>query len=119
MSQNNLAVAESYYKALSEKNVAGMEKYLHPDVQFFSPAANLSGKAAVLQAAEKLIKTFASLSIRAKFGSGEQAVLILDLNYPEPVGHLPSASLLTFNNGLIKKIELFLDGRILERKKSS
>jgi len=117
MSKNNVATAESYYTALSEKNVSGMEKYLHPDVQFSSPAANLSGKKAVLEAAELMIKTFNTLTIRTKFGSEEQAVMILDLVYPEPVGHLPAASLLTINNGLIRKIELFLDGRILDKKK--
>ena len=29
MGQNNVSIAEAYYKAVGEKNIAALEKYLH------------------------------------------------------------------------------------------
>ena len=44
MNENNVAIAEAYYIAMREKNVMDMGKYLHPDVQFKGPPAEIKGK---------------------------------------------------------------------------
>jgi len=43
-------------------------------------------------------------------------MLVYDLDFPAPVGKLPTAGLITFQDGLIAKIELFCDGRPFEKK---
>jgi len=116
MNENNVAVAEAYYTAMKEKNVEGMGKYLHPDVQFKGPLVEIKGKEAFLEAAKGFVTFFKTLTIRAKFGSGDQAMVVYDLDFPEPVGRLPTAGLITFQDGLIAKIELFCDGRPFDKK---
>lgn len=111
MNNSPLSIAEAYYTAMSEKNLAGLEKYLHPDVQFTTPLGEMKGREAYLLAAKGFIAFFKTLTIRAKFGSEDQAMLAYDVEFPAPIGKFPSAVLLSFNEGLITKIELFYDGR--------
>ena len=118
MNNNNLTVAEAYYTAMSEKNVMGMGKHLHPDIHFLGPLAEIKGKEEFLEAAKGFTSFFKTLTIRAKFGSEDQAMLVYDLDFPAPIGKLPTAALLTFQEGLISKIELFCDGRPFEREKA-
>lgn len=111
MSKNNLTIATVYYTAMSEKNIGALEKHLHPDVQFSAPLAKVKGKEAVLESTKGFANFFKSLKIRAKLGTGDQAMIVYDLECPEPVGNVTSASLMTFQDGLITKIELFYDAR--------
>lgn len=115
MKENHVASAEAYYTAMGDKNVAGMGKYLHPDVRFFSPLGDLIGKEAVLEALKKATTLFKALTIRAKFDSGDQALLVYNLDFPAPIGSIPTSSLMTFQAGLIAKIELFYDGRPFDK----
>ena len=43
MSEKNMITAESYYKAMGNKDLEGMAQYLHPDVQFIGPMAKMTG----------------------------------------------------------------------------
>lgn len=107
--ENNLALAEAYYTAMAEKDLVSLEKYLHPDVEFVGPIACVTGKENFLQTIKGFISFFKSLTIRSKFASGNQAMLAYDVDFPAPIGITRSAALMTFKNGLIKKIELFFD----------
>lgn len=111
MNKTNEDTAEAYYITMGEKNLEGMEKYLHPHVEFISPFAKHKGKEAVLEAAKKFMSLFQTLTIRAKFGSNEQAVMVYDVGLSSPIRNIPTASLMTFQDGRIEKIELFFDAR--------
>ncbi|MBX7067429.1 MAG: nuclear transport factor 2 family protein [Parachlamydiales bacterium] len=114
----NVMRAEGYYKLVGKKDVEGIKKYLHPDVEFYGPLATLKGKEAVIQATSGFMNAFESLVIRTKFGSGEQAMIVYDTDIPGIAKSFPGASLLTFRDGLIVKIELFYDAsRFAEKKK--
>lgn len=115
MNKNNVAVAEAFYTAMGEKNIAALEQYLHPDIHFIGPIAELKGKGDYLEALQRFVTLFKTLTIRAKFGSGDQVMLAYDLDIPPPIGKFPTAVLLTFQEGLIAKIELFCDGRPFEK----
>lgn len=110
MGNHNASVAEAYYKALAEKNVAKMENYLDENVQFTTPLAHVSGKKAYLETVKNFTVFFNALTIRATFGSGNQAVVVYDVDFPN-ISNFPSAALLTFNKELINRIELFYDAR--------
>lgn len=103
-------VAEEYYKLVGEKNKEGIKKYLHPDVELYGPLANLKGKEAVIEAVCNFMQAFNSLTIRAKFGAGDQAMIVYDTDIPGIAKEFPGASLLSFHEGLIARIELFFDG---------
>lgn len=111
MDTQNASIAEAYYKAFAEKNMPEMEKYLNDDVQFVAPLDKVSGKRAVIEAARGFANFFKSLTIRAQFGSGTQAVIVYDLELPAPIGVFSSTALMTLHEGLITKIELFYDAR--------
>lgn len=113
----DVARAEEYYKLVGEKNVKGIEKYLDPNVEFFGPLATLKGSEAVVRATSHFMNIFESLTIRAKFGAGDQAVIVYDLDIPGIGKDFAGASLLTFRNGLIIRIELFYDGSRFVKKK--
>ncbi|SCA63442.1 hypothetical protein SCG7086_AR_00160 [Chlamydiales bacterium SCGC AG-110-P3] len=117
MTEKILLVAETYYADMNEKNIDGMEKLLHPNVLFVGPMAELQGKEAVLPAIKGFTTAFKSLIVRKKFYSGDQVMLAIDTEFPDPIGNLRTASLLTIQDDLIVKIELFYDSRVVESKK--
>ena len=112
---DNVAVMKKYYEMLAKKDVGNLGKYLHADVEFRAPLAKYQGKEAVLEATKGFASFFNTLSIRTCFGSGDQAVLLYDLDFSEPVGKVPTAAVMTFKEGLVAKIELFYDARPFER----
>ncbi len=116
MTSEILNAAENYYKAMHNKDLASMASHLHPHVQFVGPLADMSGKDAVLAAAKNFLPFLNSLTIRAKFASGNRAMLAYDMECPEPIGSFRSATLFTFEDGLISRLELFYDGRPFEQK---
>ena len=114
MKKDNVAIAEAYYTNWGNKNLEGMAQFLHPDVRVLSPVSEMIGKECVVEALTKGVALLTSLNIRAKFGSEDQAMIVFDLNFPAPIGTLPSASLLTIRDGLIVNIELFYNNPPVE-----
>lgn len=117
MIKNTVDVARAYYTAMAHKDVAGISQFLHPDVELISPLATLHGKEAVINASKGLMATFTSLDIKAVHGNDTEAILVIYLDCPAPIGMFKSASFLKFVNGLIARIELFYDARPLLMKK--
>ena len=118
-SDRHLTVATNYYHAMLEKNFDAMESYLHPDILFIGPLAEMSGKMAVVSAAKNLSQILSDIKIRSKFASGHQIMFAYDFMFPAPIGKLRAAVLMEFTNNLISKIELFYDDRPFEEKKST
>lgn len=113
---NNLIIATNYYHEMLRQNFDAMASYLHPDVIFIGPLAEMSGKTAVVSAAKNLSQILGDIKIRAKFASGNQIMFAYDFMFPEPIGKLRASVLMEFTNQLISKIELFYDGRPFEEK---
>lgn len=115
---HHLDIAESYYRALLQKDFDTMASYLHPDIHFIGPLAEMHGKEPVVAAATNLSQILSNIEIRARFGAGNQIMLAYDFMFPEPIGKLRAAVLMEFTHHLISKIELFYDGRPFEEKKN-
>lgn len=111
------ALAEAYYKALNDKNLSEVGRYLHPQIQFVSPMAELSGQPSALEAMKRFAGMARSIKIRAKFGNENQAMVAYDVDFGEPIGMCRSATLMTFHDGLIARIETFYDARPFEHLK--
>ena len=109
-------LAVDYYKALGEKNIEKVKEYLHPDIQFTDPQETVIGKEVVLNAARRFTGIFKTLTIRAQFGSDNQAMIVYEVEIPGLSKKLQAASLLNFQDGLISKIELFYDTKDLSGK---
>src|SRR5689334_11973461 len=111
MSEKNVALAVAYYTALGEKNIEAVKAYLHPDIQFTDPQEKIIGREAVLKAAKGFTSVFKALTIRAKLRSEDQVMIVYDVEIPGLAKKLHAASLLSFREGLISKIELFYDSK--------
>lgn len=109
--ERNVASAEAYYKAMNDKDLSSMARHLHPDIRLVSPLDALTGKEAVLEAANRLFPLIRSIKVHAKLGSDDQAMLTYDMDFAEPVGICRAAALMTFKDGLIARSELFFDAR--------
>lgn len=111
------SIAVGYYTALGNKDMDAVKKCLHPDVQFSDPQEKIVGREVVLKAAKGFSSIFKALTIRAKFGSDTQAMIVYDVEIPGLDKDLRAASLLSFQDGLISNIELIYDMSCLNEKK--
>ncbi len=97
--------------------MAEVEKYLHSEVTLLSPLAEVLGKEAVLQAAKGFCSLMKKISIRARFSAQNQVMLAFDIDFPAPIGVVRSAVLMSFQDNLIHRNEMFYDPRSLENHK--
>lgn len=111
MNSNSLNTVLSYYQAGTKHQFKEMAEYLHPNVQFISPAGKLDGKPAFIKAATGFFKMVESLDIRASFGDENRAMLAYTAHFPSPIGPFPAAALITLEDGFIRKMEFFYDPR--------
>ena len=116
MPEKNIATAVAYYQAMNKKDLSALEKYLHPEVRLTGPLAEITGKDAVLNSVKHLMALFNKLTIRAQFGAGDRVMLAYDIDFPAPIGVSRAAVLLTFQNDLIIRYELFFDARSFEKR---
>ncbi len=116
MSEKNVATALAYYQAMNNKDLSALEKYLHPEVRLIGPLAEITGRDAVLNSVKHLTALFNTLTIRAQFSTGDQVMLAYDIEFPAPIGVSRAAVLLSFQDGLIIRYELFFDARPFEKR---
>lgn len=112
---NKKEIGVAYYTALGEKNIEKVKEYLHPDIQFTDPQETHMGREAVLKAAKGFSGIFKTLTIREQFRSETKSMIVYEVEIPGLVKKLQAASLLSFQDGLISKIELFYDSKELTR----
>ena len=112
----NIASAIAYYEAMNNKDLSTMAQYLHPEIQFVGPMAEMKGKETILGALGQILALFKTLKIRTKLANDNDVMVVYDLDCPFPIGLLRIAALLTFENDLIARLELFFDARPFEKK---
>ena len=108
---HNLKSAESYYNAMLAKDFDKMASFLHDEIHFIAPLAEMHGKEAVVLAAKNLTGILQDIHIRSRFAHQNQIMFAYDFIFAAPVGKLRAAVLMEFTEQLISKIELFYDGR--------
>ena len=115
MTNDLLRTGEAYLSAWDKKDLAGIAKYLHPEVHFLGPMAETTGKERFLQSAQRMFGLLKALKVRSKFASGNQAAFTYDFVCADPIGVCRTAEVITFKDGLIGGIELFFDARPFEK----
>jgi ketosteroid isomerase-like protein len=108
-SEDNGMRVRSYLESWDRKDLTGIGKYLQPQVHFKSPTSETTGKEVFLEAAKRIFPLLHGVTVRFVFVCGEQAAAIYDFNCLEPVGVSRTAELITFQDGLIARVELFFD----------
>lgn len=115
---DNLNLAESYYNAMLAKDFYKMASYLHDNVHFIGPLAEMHGKDAVVTAAKNFGGILQDIQIRSRFADSDQIMFAYDMVVPAPIGKFRAAVLMEFTDRLISKIELFYDASPFQEKKS-
>jgi hypothetical protein len=114
--KNNLKTATSYYTAMNDRDFDIMSSYVHPEVTCISPLDTINTRDVVVAAAKNFANFFKTITIKEEFSSENKVALLLETSCPEPVGCFRSTSVLSFENGLISKIELFYDPRPFKKE---
>jgi hypothetical protein len=115
---DNLSLAESYYNAMLAKDFDKMAGYLHDNVHFIGPLAEMHGKDAVVTSAKNFGGMLQDIQIRSRFSSGNQIMFAYDMIVPAPIGKFRAAVCMEFTDGFISKIELFYDASPVQEKRS-
>lgn len=115
---DNLSLAESYYNAMLTKDFEKMASYLHDNVHFIGPLAEMQGKEPIVTAAKNFGGILQDIQIRSRFASHDQIMFAYDMVVPLPIGKFRAAVLMEFTDQLISKIELFYDASPFQEKKS-
>lgn len=115
---DNLSLAESYYNAMLAKDFDKMANYLHNNVQFIGPLAEMHGKEPIVTAAKNFGGILQDIQIRSRFAASDQIMFAYNMVVPTPIGKFRAAVLMEFTDRLISKIELFYDASPFQEKKS-
>ena len=115
---DNLNLAENYYNAMLAKDFDKMASYLHDNVHFIGPLAEMQGKNAVVTAAKNFGGILQDIQIRSRFASHDQIMFAYDMVVPPPIGKFRAAVFMEFTEQRISKIELFYDASPFQEKKS-
>ena len=105
--QDSKEIGRSYYQAMADKNLEGVATFLDDDVIFLAPLAIVIGKQEFLARCEEFFACCSTLTINSIFGEYDQAVVIFDLQYPEPIGLVQAVAVLQIKDQLIGRIQLF------------
>jgi hypothetical protein len=111
---NPLEIAEEYIAALKRKDLHGIAKLIHCDIELTSPVTKVSGSENFLATVERLLPLVTDIRLRATFANERQAMLVYDFVFHPPVGIARAANLMTFQEHQIRSVELFLDPRPFE-----
>jgi hypothetical protein len=112
---NHLDIAEEYLAAWKHKDIHRIAKLVHCDIELTTPVAKASGSRDFLASCERIFPMLEDVRLRAKFADEHQAMLAYDFVFKPPTGVIRAANLMTFEDGVIRSIELFLDPRPLEK----
>jgi hypothetical protein len=115
---DNLNLAENYYNAMLAKDFDKMASYLHDNVHFIGPLAEMHSKEPIVTAAKNFGGILQDIQIKSRFASHDQIMFAYDMVVPAPIGKFRAAVLMEFKNKLISKIELFYDASPFQEKKS-
>jgi len=107
-------IAEKYYAALVEKDIATAKQYIDDQIQFISPLATITGKETFLGAIQRFIDSFDTLVIRHSCAKDDKTMFAYNVHFKQPLTLLHAAGLVTEKDGLITKIELFYDTKPFE-----
>ena len=116
MDNGILDVGRAYLAAWDRRDASEISKYVHPDVHLIGPMNDITGKDAFLQSTKRVLPLLQGVNVRSQFAAGDQAIFTYDFVCAEPLNTCRTAELMTFEDGLIRRIELFYDARPFEAR---
>ena len=100
-----------YNRAFGEGDLERVAEMLHPDLEFDGTAKPSRGRDAYMSGLPRLVSVLKRNEVRELLVEGERAFILYDFVTDSPAGAVLSGELLTFEDGLIRKITLLFDLR--------
>jgi hypothetical protein len=107
-------IAEDYISAINKQDIEALGKDLHPQLHFKAAMCEIDGRQNFLEHTQKFFSSIKGLEIRARFSSSRQTFFLYDLFFHNSLGLSRTANLMTFEDGMIREMELVYDPRPFE-----
>ena len=104
---------DAYLTAWETNDSLGIKRRIHPEARFKAPMLELNGHDRVTDSLVRISTRLQAFRVRSTFVSGNAAMFAVDLLCEPPIGSCAMAELVTFEDGLVKTIELFCDANVL------
>ncbi len=111
-------IAAQYLTSWERHDLESMQEYLHPNLHFKEPLSETTGRDSFLGFAEKNLHFVNYVKIHSSFDSENEAILIYDFVFVDPIGPQKTVGHFIFEGHQIRGIELFYDPRHLEKTMS-
>jgi hypothetical protein len=103
--------AIEYNRAFGEGRLDDLREMLHPDLEFDGTAKPTAGRDAYMSGLPRLVSVLKRNEIKDVITEGDKAFILYDFVTDSPAGAVLSGELLTYQDGLIRKITLLFDLR--------
>jgi hypothetical protein len=103
---------DAYLTAWETNDWLGIKRHIHPKARFKAPMLELNGHDRVTASLVRFSAKIQEFQVRSTFVSGDAAMFAFDLLCEPPIGACAMAELVTFEDGLVKTIELFCDAKV-------
>jgi hypothetical protein len=101
-----------YNRAFGEGRLDALREMLHPELEFDGTVARATrGRDEYLSGLPRLVSVLKGNELRAVLVDGERSFVLYDVVTDTSAGPVLSGELLTFEDGLIRKITLLFDWR--------
>ena len=100
-----------YNRAFGEGRLDDVREMLHPDIEFGGTARPTRGRDDYMSGLPRLVSVLIRNDIKDIVVEGDRAFVLYDFVTDTPAGAVLSGELLTYKDGLIKKITLLFDLR--------
>jgi hypothetical protein len=100
-----------YNRAFGEGRLDDVRKMLHPDLEFDGTAKPTVGRDEYMRGLPRLVSVLKRNDVRDVIVEGDRAFILYDFVTDTSAGAVLSGELVTFEDGLIRKITLLFDLR--------
>ncbi len=112
--RENTRVAEEYIAAMKTRNLEALGKNLHPQLHFVGPTGETHNRESFLETMQKVFSNLEKVNVTSHYSSKDQTAYVYNMFFAAPAGSIQTGSLITHEDGKIKKIEIIDDSKFLE-----
>jgi|GEM_PF-1408816 len=107
-------IVEAYFAAMNARDITAIGKTLHPELHFVGHTGETHGRESFLQTMGKVLDRLEKVDVTERFSLGGQSAYVYNMFFAHPLNPVRTASLMTHEDGAIKKIETIYDSKALE-----
>jgi len=110
----NIATVNTYLELLSGKKAGDLEQFVTEDINFDGPFLHVSGREEFIKSMQQWIQLQKTYEMQHQFSEGDRVASFYRVTVMSPSGtsvDIPMADLIEFENGKIRREQLYFDPR--------